>query len=214
MSEAKHSPETEIREQAALWFIRLTENDLSATERRAYLAWMRASGEHVGAILDIYRYHGYGRKPRLNERGPEPSRKIIDLSTRRFTVAQSYLAQDFALDHARRHQIPITLLAVVATVALALAIGTMDWQYVAIGVTLLLVRGLIRLKDHIVKRRVSSGRFGTTESEARDLIRFMVERAANDDFTDEKGRPRRALAPEVCPDAPRASLSGVEVPSK
>jgi hypothetical protein len=106
------------------------------------------------------------------------------------------------------------LLAAVASVAIALAIGTTDWQYIVVGATLLVFSGLIKIKGHIVKRRASSGRFGTTESEARDLIRFMVERAANDDFTDENGRPRRALAPEVRPDAPRSSVSGIEVLSK
>ena len=44
------------------WFVRLVANDLSLRERREYLAWLKASALHVEALLDIYRYHGYGRK--------------------------------------------------------------------------------------------------------------------------------------------------------
>lgn len=68
----KHRSDTEIdalmSEQAAGWFVRLVANDLSLRERREYLAWLKASGRHVEALLDIYRYHGYGRKASLNVR--------------------------------------------------------------------------------------------------------------------------------------------------
>lgn len=57
-----------LSEQAAGWFVRLVANDLSARERREYLAWLKASDRHVEALLDIYRYHGYGRKAKLNVR--------------------------------------------------------------------------------------------------------------------------------------------------
>lgn len=57
-----------LSEQAAAWFVRLVANDLSLRERREYLTWLKASGRHVEALLDIYRYHGYGRKAKLNNR--------------------------------------------------------------------------------------------------------------------------------------------------
>src|SRR5689334_7499239 len=74
-----------LSEQAAAWFVRLVANDLSLRERREYLAWLKASGRHVEALLDIYRYHGYGRKAKLNNRvTPEldPEGKIIQFAPR------------------------------------------------------------------------------------------------------------------------------------
>ena len=56
-----------LSEQAALWFVRLVASDLSPQERRQYLAWLKASERHVEALLDIYRYHGYGRRAKLRE---------------------------------------------------------------------------------------------------------------------------------------------------
>ena len=68
----KQSGDTDIdaalSEQAAGWFVRLVANDLSAHERREYLAWLKASNRHVEALLDIYRYPGYGRKAKLHLR--------------------------------------------------------------------------------------------------------------------------------------------------
>jgi transmembrane sensor len=64
-----------VSEQAAHWFIRLVANDLSSRERREYLAWLKASERHVEALLDIYRYHGYGRKAKLNVR-PVPIEEL------------------------------------------------------------------------------------------------------------------------------------------
>ena len=89
----KHSSDTQIdaqlSEQAAAWFVRLVANDLSARERREYLAWLKASGRHVEALLDIYRYHGYGRKAKLHMRAapdPDPESNIIQFMPRGVTV--------------------------------------------------------------------------------------------------------------------------------
>jgi len=74
-----------LSEQAAAWFVRLVANDLSLRERREYLAWLKASGRHVEALLDIYRYHGYGRKAKLNNpvsSDMEAESKIIQFAPR------------------------------------------------------------------------------------------------------------------------------------
>lgn len=78
-----------LSEQAAAWFVRLVANDLSARERREYLAWLKASGRHVEALLDIYRYHGYGRKAKLHMRAarhPDPESNVIPFTPRGGTV--------------------------------------------------------------------------------------------------------------------------------
>ena len=74
-----------LSEQAAAWFVRLVANDLSLRERREYLAWLKASGRQVEALLDIYRYHGYGRKAKLNNRmssDPDLDGKVIPFAPR------------------------------------------------------------------------------------------------------------------------------------
>lgn len=74
-----------VTEQAASWFVRLVENDLSLRERREYLAWLKTSSRHVEALLDIYRYHGYGRKAKLNNRigaDPDPGANVIPFAPR------------------------------------------------------------------------------------------------------------------------------------
>ena len=89
----KQSSDTEIdailSEQAAGWFVRLVANDLSLRERREYLAWLKASDRHVEALLDIYRYHGYGRKAKLNMRttpDADPGANVIPFTPRGVTV--------------------------------------------------------------------------------------------------------------------------------
>src|SRR5688572_26452801 len=76
-----------LSEQAAAWFVRLIANDLSLRERREYLAWLKASGRNVEALLDIYRYHGYGRKAKLNNRPDlDPENKVIQFAPRNAAV--------------------------------------------------------------------------------------------------------------------------------
>ena len=89
----KRSSDTEIdallSEQAAGWFVRLVANDLSLRERREYLAWLKASDRHVEALLDIYRYHGYGRKAKLNMRSSpdsDPGGNVIPFTPRGMTT--------------------------------------------------------------------------------------------------------------------------------
>ncbi len=82
--------DAELSEQAARWFVRLIANDLSLSERREYLAWLKSSGRNVEALLDIYRYHGYGRKAKLNSRvtdDPDPRANVIPFSPRSGIVA-------------------------------------------------------------------------------------------------------------------------------
>lgn len=89
----RESSDTEIdallSEQAAGWFVRLVANDLSLRERREYLAWLKASSAHVEALLDIYRYHGYGRKAKLHRRATpdsDPGENVIPFGPRGMTV--------------------------------------------------------------------------------------------------------------------------------
>jgi transmembrane sensor len=80
-----------LSEQAAGWFVRLVANDLTLRERREYLAWLKASNRNVEALLDIYRYHGYGRKAKLNTRSSpdsDPRANVIPFTPRGVNAVQ------------------------------------------------------------------------------------------------------------------------------
>jgi hypothetical protein len=58
------------------------------------------------------------------------------------------------------------------------------------------VLGLLVLKEAVVECRIRNGLFGTTRSEAWDLIDFIVKNSEDIDFTDDGGNIRKALLPE------------------
>jgi len=112
-----------LSEQAAAWFVRLVANDLSLRERREYLAWLKASGRHVEALLDIYRYHGYGRKAKLNNRvssDPDLDGKIIQFAPRGSTMPDMATAYR---QPARRRSPLLRVAAAIAGVAFTLVVG-------------------------------------------------------------------------------------------
>jgi transmembrane sensor len=121
----KQGSDTEIdallSEQAAGWFVRLVANDLSARERREYLAWLKTSDRHVEALLDIYRYHGYGRKAKLHMRAStesDPGENVIPFGPRGMTVLHQQ-----ALRMKRRRTRLVRVAAVVAGVAFTVVAG-------------------------------------------------------------------------------------------
>jgi transmembrane sensor len=121
----KQSSDSEIdallSEQAAGWFVRLVANDLSARERREYLAWLKESSRHVEALLDIYRYHGYGRKAKLYMRAsPEsdPGENVIPFGPRGMTVVHQQTRR-----MKRRRMRLVKIAAAVAGVMFTVVVG-------------------------------------------------------------------------------------------
>ena len=115
--------DTLLSEQAAGWFVRLVANDLSARERREYLAWLKASDRHVEALLDIYRYHGYGRKAKLHMRAApdaDVGTNVIPFGSRGMTVVHQQ-----AVRAKRRRAHLMKVAAAVAGVAFTVAAGWM-----------------------------------------------------------------------------------------
>lgn len=56
--------------------------------------------------------------------------------------------------------------------------------------------GLTLMMELVVEVRILMGWFGTTEWEARELLRFLIRNAADIDFVDDDGNRRRVLLPE------------------
>ena len=110
-----------LSEQAACWFVRLVANDLSPRERCEYLAWLKASDRHVEALLDIYRYHGYGRKAKLQMRAApdtDPGENVIPFGPRGITVVHQ---QALRMKRRRAHLMKVA--AAVAGVAFTVVAG-------------------------------------------------------------------------------------------
>lgn len=109
-----------LSEQAAAWFVRLVANDLSPSERREYLAWLKTSDRHVEALLDIYRYHGYGRKAKLHMRAAPDTdpENVIPFGPRGMTVVHQQ-----ALRNQRRRARMMKIAAAVAGVAFTVVAG-------------------------------------------------------------------------------------------
>jgi transmembrane sensor len=111
-----------LSEQAAAWFVRLIANDLSLHERREYLAWLKASARHVEALLDIYRYHGYGRKAKLNSKlvspDTDPGANVIPFALRSGVVP---IGQNRQLQRPGSRTMKVA--AAIAGIAFMIAIG-------------------------------------------------------------------------------------------
>jgi len=58
------------------------------------------------------------------------------------------------------------------------------------------VLGLLFLRDALLEYRIRNGFFGTSRSEAKDLVEYLVSNSEDIDFTDGSGKLRRALEPE------------------
>jgi hypothetical protein len=86
------------------------------------------------------------------------------------------------------------LVCAVALVGLSFRFPDLDlFEFATVSIAAL---GLLVLKEAVVEYRIRNGLFGTTRSEARELIDFIVENSDDIDFTDSNGNLRKALLPE------------------
>lgn len=110
---------------------------------------------------------------------------------REFAISLIYLK------HLKKKHRPLKFILLIFSVTLATfasKYGNNDLISLVIVAILLFV--LIELKEVIIEYRIHKGWFGTTCTEARDMINFLIENAADIDFTDTNGKPRRTLFPE------------------
>jgi hypothetical protein len=71
-----------------------------------------------------------------------------------------------------------------------------DPTFLSVAMACTVTLALIQLKETLLEYRVRKGYFGTTRSEAKALIAFMVTNAKDIDFHDDSGSLRKALTPE------------------
>lgn len=130
---------------------------------------------------------------------------VLNLTVRlmRLTIAErTVAAREMALSltylgklKQRHSTIKLALLACAGTLAiLSFKFPTLD--LLDLATVAIATLGLLALKEAVVEYRIRSGLFGTTRSEARELIDFIVKNSDDIDFTDSNGNLRKALLPE------------------
>src|SRR5690349_6811769 len=71
MKEHDETPEQSVSDQAAEWFIRLRDHDLSAAERRRYVRWLKHSPDHIAEFMRTARMYGRVKRAELPTLSPE-----------------------------------------------------------------------------------------------------------------------------------------------
>ena len=60
-----------VSDQAAEWFIRLRDRDLTMTERRKYVRWLKQSPNHIAEFMRLCRLYGRVKRAKLPPLPPE-----------------------------------------------------------------------------------------------------------------------------------------------
>jgi hypothetical protein len=197
---------------AAEWFTMAQSGGLTRPERKQLLAWLKRSPENVAELLRVADLEGQVSKTKLVQRmgslkesgvisitredaivEHEDRAHVDHVTTRRTAAAAEMLGLAISstyLTHFQRHTLQAIALLLhvsvflVATTFLNIA-ASLPAAFVAIGLLL-----IVALKHVIVDYRVSRGLFGSTASEARALIRFVVKHSDIIDFDDTNGKAR------------------------
>jgi ferric-dicitrate binding protein FerR (iron transport regulator) len=161
--------------EAALWYVRSKAKYLPTDEIRELASWLRRSPENASALLaiatrDHQRISGQSATHRL---------KQAVACVLRGARAKSQAAEHRALAHRyfdhvkRKYLLPKRGLCVIATVGLAAWMFLDDVRSLQIAAAAFAGFLLLKVKEAVIGFRIVSGYFGTTETEARDLIEFI-----------------------------------------
>lgn len=186
MPDGKQRQPTADVSEAALWYLRSKAKYLQTEEIREFASWLRSSPENASTLLSIAtRDH-----QRLARQSVTNRLRQAFLRALRTDRAQSR-SDDRSLsyryfDHLKRKYLlpKLGLFAVVAC-------GGASWMFLddarsaKIAAVALAGLLLLKIKETVVGFRVVSGYFGSTQSEVRDLLKFISARY--DDHTDQKG---------------------------
>ncbi len=126
---------------------------------------------------------------------------ILRNRMRRLNIAVRSRAREIAisltyLNHIRRESASTKVaLAVVGTLCATTHLRYQDLMLLPIAVACIVMLSLILLKEMVVEYRVRNGYFGTTRSEVKDLLTFMIANSNDIDFHDDNGALRKVLLP-------------------
>jgi transmembrane sensor len=71
-----------VSDQAAEWFVRLRDRDLSAADRRKYVRWLKHSPSHISEFLRLCQIYGRVKRANLPVKLPEDLSNVIELLPR------------------------------------------------------------------------------------------------------------------------------------
>ncbi len=106
----------------------------------------------------------------------------------------------------KRNAGPKLALIVAALLFFGVSIGIHDPSLQALSFFTAGTWILITLKEMAIEYRIGCGYFGTNQTEAREILRFIVDRSEDIDFNDSNGKPRCALEPERRSENTRQSI--------
>jgi transmembrane sensor len=110
------NPQVSVSEQAAEWFVRLRDRDLSAADRRKYVRWLKHSPSHISEFLRLCQLYGRIKRAKLPVRLPEELSNVVELLPRQ--------REDVAAgQESRFERRPLRLTAVVCGLVLAATLG-------------------------------------------------------------------------------------------
>lgn len=109
--------ERSVSDQAAEWFVRLRDRDLSAADRRKYVRWLKYSPSHISEFLRLCQIYGRVKRANLPVKLPEELSNVIELPPRAERM-------DFAPANESRHERrPLRLVAIAFGLILVAALG-------------------------------------------------------------------------------------------
>jgi transmembrane sensor len=99
MKEHEDNAQHSVSDQAAEWFIRLRDRDLSPAERRKYVRWLKQSPQHIAEFMRTCRMYGRIKRAELPQLPPEedvsnvialmPREPLSSIQNRRPTLLES-----------------------------------------------------------------------------------------------------------------------------
>ena len=135
-SKVKTAYNRQIRDEATEWFVRFCEEEMEATSRREFDAWLRASPQHVRAFLDIAAlWEAAGTLGRANKvaledlvRRAREAGNVVPLERGRLPATSERVAGKLLFRQFLSHRSP----AIAASVlAVCLAVVSVTWWYLA-----------------------------------------------------------------------------------
>lgn len=203
--------------EAALWTVRARDG-LTNDQKREFVAWIKNSPENVSELLEMLRieetltrhslkspFWGRGDVTHILKPSPHPPLEER-LKERTGNIGQERHNHEIStllgravsstyLEHYRKDNRPAK--ATLSGLSILLLVTSTTIYPAAIPAAALCIASLaaLALKESLVSYRITHGLFGSTTSEIRALLRFLIRNAANIDFDDRNGKRRPVFEP-------------------
>lgn len=167
--------------EAALWYVRSKAKDLPTQEIHEFSSWLRRSPQNASAWLSIatrdrQRISGVSARSRLKQ----ALLRVLGTDRGKSQTGRNSLSHRY-LDHLKRKY----LFAKLGLIAVAMC-GLGGWMFLddvrsaKIAAAALVGFLLLKVKEVVVGFRVVSGYFGSTESEVREVLKYITARYGDD----------------------------------